>query len=269
MLRFVISTMMVMGLARGSTVQAGAPVPVTTCGQDVQGTGQLAADLDCSASADDAVKLKGTLLLNGFSIFGNPGFDVVRCVSGACRVVGPGLVSGGADGVRSDVGARLENDVSVLNNAGDGVRTEKTVKITDGNIGSNGGDGVRSKGAALLKRTIVNANGGTGVRTDGAAIVQENSSVLLNGEDGIHSEKIAKVMKVSQVFSNGFDGVRGLKVQLKDSTATANGTDPACGVTDDCADLASEFAPKVQGTSACLTSRNTELGGTWGVCAND
>lgn len=269
MSRFAISTtMMMLGLALGSTVQAGAPIPVTTCGQDVQGTGQLTADLDCSASADEAVKLKGTLLLGGFTLTGNPGFDVVRCVSGACRVVGPGSVTGGANGIRSDVGARVEGYANVFGNADDGVRTEKTVKISGANVSANGGDGVRSKGAAVLKGAIANGNDGSGVRTDGVANVQ-GTALLLNGEDGIHSDKVAKVSKSSQVESNGLDGVRGLKVQLKDSLAILNGVDPACGITEECADLAAAFLPKVQGTANCSSSRNTELGGTWGVCGGN
>lgn len=268
MTRFTIFTTMVLGLAVGPTAHAGTPIPVTACGQQVQGTGQLAADLDCTGSGDEAVKLNGTLLLNGFTVTGDAAFDVVRCLAGACRVVGPGTVTGGADGIRSDGGARVEAGAVVTGNAGDGLRTDKTAKVTEATVQGNGGDGVRSKGAAVLKGATVDGNGGTGVRTDGTANVQA-STVQGNGEDGIHSEKVAKATKASQVKTNGFDGVRGLKVQLKDSEATGNGTHPACGVTDDCADLASEFRPKVQGTSTCGTSRDTELGGAWGVCAGD
>ena len=54
---------------------------------------------------------------------------------------------------------------------------------------------------------------------------------------------------------------------LRDSTAIGNGT--ACGVTDECADLAAAQRPRVVGTSTCGTSRNTDLGGTWRVCAGD
>ena len=57
-------------------------------------------------------------------------------------------------------------------NAGDGVHTEKTAKITGGTrIEYNGGDGVRSKGAALLKQATIVENDGTGVRTDGTVNV--------------------------------------------------------------------------------------------------
>lgn len=62
--------------------------------------------------------------------------------------------------------------------------------------------------------------------------------------------------------------MRGLEVQLKESEASGNATDPACGVTDECADLASEFIPRVK-AGVCATSRNTELGGSWGVCPGE
>lgn len=70
----------------------------------------------------------------------------------------------------------------------------------------------------------------SGVRTDGTANVQEISDL--------------------SAFSQG------------------NGTDPSCGVLDDCADVAAELLPKLK-SSTCLTSRNTESGLPWGVCAND
>lgn len=267
MTRFTMVATMALGLALGSTVQAGTPAPVTACGQQVQGTGQLVADLDCTGSGDEAVKLDGTLLLNGFTLTGDPSFDVVRCVAGGCRVIGPGTVTGGADGVRSDRGARVEGGATVSGNAGDGVRTEKTAKITGATISGNGGDGVRSKGSAVLKGAIVHSNGGSGVRTDGTANVQEISDVSFNAEDGIHSQKSAK-LTLSSAQANGFDGVRGVQVQLKGAFSQGNGTDPSCGVLDDCADVAAELLPKLK-SSTCLTSRNTESGLPWGVCAND
>lgn len=254
-------------LAFGSAASA-ASIPVTTCGQIVKGTGQLVADLDCSAGVGEAVHLTGTLLLNGFVLTGAPTSDVVRCETGACRVVGPGTVTGGTDGVRSDRGARVEAGAIVTGNAGDGVRTDKTAKITDATVSANGGDGVRSKTTAVLSGASILGNTGDGVRTDGTATVK-GSTVSGNGGNGIDSDKIAKAMKGSSVTGNGFDGIRGIRAQLHDSTATGNATDAACGVTDECADVASDLFPKVKGTSTCGTSRNRELGGTWGVCSND
>lgn len=54
------------------TAFAAAPVPVTNCGQDVKGVGILDANLDCSAVADDSVNLNGRLMLNDFTLTGNP-----------------------------------------------------------------------------------------------------------------------------------------------------------------------------------------------------
>ena len=255
-------------LVTSSTAFAATPIPVTTCGQVVKGTGQLTADLDCSASLGEAVHLTGTLLLNGFVLTGAPASDVVRCETGACRVVGPGTVTGGSDGVRSDRGARVEAGAIITANLGDGVRTDKTAKIVDATVSANGGDGVRSKTTANITGSIITANLGDGVRTDGTATVK-GSTVSGNGGNGIDSDKTAKAMKLSAVTGNGFDGIRGLRAQLHDSTASGNATNAACGVTDECADVASDLLPKVKGTSSCGTSRNPELGGTWGVCSND
>jgi len=211
-------------IALARAASAGSPVPVTTCGQTVTGTGQLVTNLDCSGTADDAVKLSGKLLLNGFTLTGNPAFDVVRCAVGACRVSGPGTVTGGSAGVRS-------------------------------------------KSRAKILRSTVSGNGGDGVRADGSASIKE-STVTGNAGAGVDSDRTAKA-KLSTVTANGLDGMKGLRVALSSSTATGNGTDPSCGVTDDCADLAAATLPRVTATSACDTSRDTENGGTWGVCAND
>ncbi|MCC6849131.1 MAG: hypothetical protein IT294_11580 [Deltaproteobacteria bacterium] len=255
-------------LVSGSFAFAAPPIPVTTCGQVVKGSGQLVADLDCSANVGEAVHLTGTLLLNGFVLTGAPTSDVVRCETGACRVVGPGTVTGGADGVRSDGGARVEAGAIITGNTGDGVRTDKTAKVTGATVSANGGDGVRSKKAAVLNGANILDNSGDGVRTDLTATVKA-STVSGNGGNGIDSDTIAKAMKGSVVTGNGFDGIRGIRAQLHDSTATGNATDATCGITDECADVASDLFPKVKGTSTCGTSRNPELGGTWGVCSND
>lgn len=246
---------------------AAAPVPVTVCGQVVNGTGILVADLDCSATADDTVKLRGRLLLGGFALTGNPAFDVVRCVTGGCVVSGPGTVTGGMDGVRSDRGARVDKGATISGNAGDGVRTDSSARVIDATVSSNGGDGVRSKSTATILRSTVSGNDGDGVRTDLTANVKD-STVSSNSGNGVDSDRSAVATR-SHVDGNGHDGLRGLRAVLSSSSATGNGTDAACGVTDECADLAAAFLPRVRGTSTCGTSRNTEGGGTWGVCTND
>jgi hypothetical protein len=79
---------------------------VTSCGQFFRGSAMLAGDLDCSATDNDAVKLQGRLHLGGFTIIGHPAHDVVRCLKGACRIEGPGTITGGASGVHSDKNTR-------------------------------------------------------------------------------------------------------------------------------------------------------------------
>jgi hypothetical protein len=243
-----------------------APVVITTCGQVVQGIGILAADLDCSGVADDAVKLRGRLLLSGFTLTGNPAFDVVRCQSGPCRVDGPGTITGGADGVRSD-GPATVNGATISGNAGDGVRTDRASRLVGSQITSNGGDGVRAKTSATIKDSSVGANAGDGVRADRSARLS-GATISGNGGSGVDAD-VSSALRSSSVVTNGLDGVKSPAISLSDSSATGNGTSPACGVTEECADLASEKRPALRGTSTCDTSRNTDLGGTWGVCQND
>lgn len=256
------------GWVIAARVYAATPVPVTVCGQAVNGSGVLVGDLDCSGYAGDAVNLTGRLLLAGFTLTGNPAHDVVRCAARSCTVIGPGTVTGGLDGIRSDRGAQVKAGAVVSGNAGDGVRTDLGARVVDSTISGNGGDGVRAMTRALVVRSTVNANIGDGVRTDRTATVRA-STVSGNGGNGIDSDASARAAAGSVVSSNGFDGVKGLRVLLSSSTATGNGTNPACGVVEECADLAAELGAVVRGTSTCGTSRRTEGGGTWGVCSLD
>lgn len=260
-------TMLGLGFVLFGSAQAATPIPVTTCGQVVAGTGQLVGDLDCSGETDEAVKLSGKLLLNGFTLTGNPAFDVVRCEVGRCGVTGPGTITGGSDGVRSDRTARVDGGVVITGNTGDGVRSDSSAKVIDSTITGNGGDGVRSKSRATVQRSTVSGNGGDGVRADGSVSLKE-ATVTGNAGAGVDSDSTAKAT-ASSVTSNGLDGLKGLRVVLSSSTATGNGIAPACGVIDDCADLAAAARPALRGLSLCDTSRNTEADGSWGVCAND
>lgn len=247
---------------------AAAPVSVTTCGQVVNGTGVLVGDLDCSGHGGDAVNLTGRLLLAGFTLTGNPAHDVVRCPAGMCALIGPGTVTGGLDGVRSDRGAQVKGGAIVTGNAGDGVRTDLGARVVDSTVSGNGGDGIRATGRASVVRSTVSGNAGGGVRSDRTAVVKA-STVTGNGGNGIDSDTTARALAGSAVSGNGFDGLKGLRVLLSSSTATGNGTNPACGVVDECADLAAALGAAVRGTSTCGTSRRTEGGGTWGVCSLD
>jgi hypothetical protein len=242
-------------------------VDVTSCGQFVRGSGRLTGDLDCSATADDAVKLQGRLHLNGFTITGAPTHDVVRCEKGACRVDGPGTLTGGADGVRSDKATRLI-DVTISNNGGDGVRADKTARIDDGSISNNGGDGVHAD-KVNARSTDLFGNGGDGAHAHRKAILL-GCHVTGNDGDGVSSDRLAKVSHETTVTGNGLDGVDAGRIMLKrGASVTANGTSLMCGVTEECDDLATERRPIIGSDASCGTSRDTADGGTWGACLDD
>jgi hypothetical protein len=97
---------------------AAPPTEVTSCGQVVVGNGFLSGDLDCSGSADAAVRLENgaRLSLGGFTITAD--VTGVQCKAG-CRVIGPGtirrVIVGDAHtvGVFGHQGTRVEGGVSI------------------------------------------------------------------------------------------------------------------------------------------------------------
>lgn len=249
-------------------------VSVTTCGQIVHGTGDLAADLDCSSHPGRSLQLIGRLRLNGFKITGNSTDPVIYCNTGSCLVSGPGTLTGGSKGVTSDVGVRVV-DATVEFNAGDGVVSFRSARIQGASVIShNGGNGVRAShavsivgGKLALPDVVVSDNGGNGVQAGRTARIQ-NAEVSGNAGDGVRTGTAASLFS-AVVEGNGLDGVRAVSVRLRDTTATGNRTAPACGVTEDCADVASERKPALVGASTCEVSLDTADGGTWGVCTLD
>lgn len=255
-------------------------VDVTTCGQSVVGTGSLVADLDCSDHAGDAIQLRGRLLLNGFRVTGSPAYDVVRCGTGRCVLTGPGAITGGADGVRADgnvtlKGAGIANQtdsITIAYNAGDGVRTDKSAKVSGATIIENGGDGIRANAGVKASEAIVGANAGDGIRAD-LNVTLRSVTIAGNDRHGVEAGGTAKGGDAG-VVNNGLDGIRAAAIKLTSYQVTGNGTSPACGVLESCADLASETSPSLKvgpagSIATCGTSLNTDTGQSWGVCSND
>ena len=239
---------------------------VTTCGQFVRGNSQLVADLDCSAVDDDAVKLQGRLHLQGFTITGHPAHAVVRCLKGACRVDGPGSLTGGAQGIRSDKNARLV-DATVGGNAV-GVRALKTARLDGATVANNGGDGVDADKVKAQLTTVL-GNGGRGAHAV-RKILLSLCNVAGNAGDGLASDRLVRVTHDTTVTGNGLDGIDAGRIFLKvNAEVTTNGTSAACGVTEQCNDLATDRRPVVGSGASCGTSRDTGGGGSWGVCAGD
>jgi hypothetical protein len=239
---------------------------VTTCGQFVRGSGILSGDLDCSATDDDAVKLQGRLHLAGFTITGHPGRAGVRCLKGACRLDGPGTITGGAEGVRTDKNTRLV-EVTVTN-AGTGVRALKKVRLDGASISNNGGTGVEADKINAFSSAFL-GNGDDGAHTVRKATLFD-CTVTGNAGDGVSSDRLVKLGHNTTVTGNALDGVDAGRVMVKTgASATSNGTSAACGVTEECDDLAVAYRPLIGSDGSCGTSRNTVEGGSWGACSGD
>ncbi len=242
-------------------------VDVTSCGQSVRGNAKLTGDLDCSATDDDAVKLQGRLHLEGFTITGNPAHAVVRCLRGACRVDGPGALTGGAQGIRTDKNARVVG-ATVAGNAGAGVRALKTARLDDASVSDNVGDGVDAD-KVKAQSTDILGNGGDGAHAV-RKILLSFCHVTGNAGDGLSSDRLVRVSHDSTVIGNGLDGVDAGRIFLKvNAEVTLNGTSAACGVSEECDDLATDRRPVVGSGASCGTSRDTGSGGSWGVCLDD
>lgn len=252
---------------------------VTTCGQSVQGTGRLSGDLDCTGYAGDAIQLLGTLHLDGHTVRGHPGHDVVRCGTGRCRIKGSGVIVGGANGVRADGNVTVKGNgiqfpsdaVIITQNGGDGVRAGKTATVSGATIYTNGGDGIRAGVNAKLTTVFLADNGGDNVRAEGNATLKIVTLIRAGGR-GVDVQATARGAGL-QVRSSGLDGVRAAAVTFTEYDIVENGASAACGMSETCADLATATRPTLRespnAVNECGTSRNTATGETWGVCAGD
>jgi hypothetical protein len=266
-MRHIVSTLLIAVGTLSAPMTAHAIDPVTSCGQFVRGSGILVGDLDCSGTAGDAVNLQGRLHLAGFTLTGHSAHDVVRCLKGACRVDGPGTLSGGVHGVHSDKVAKLIG-VTVSNNTGDGVRADKTARVDGASISNNAGDGVHAD-KVNARSTDFLGNGADGAHAVRKATLH-GCNVAGNAGNGVSSDRLAKVTHDTTVSGNGLDGVNAGRIMVKkNASVAANGTSAACGVTEECDDLASDRRPIVGSGASCGTSRDTAGGGSWGVCLGD
>jgi hypothetical protein len=247
---------------------ASVPVAVTQCGQVLAGDGFLTGDLDCSAQTSGAASVvlskTGRLALGSFTITGSTSAavqDTVRC-EGRCIIQGPGTISGGHHGIASRAGKSGRVDLSdvTVTGAAFGIVAPK-VHLRNVVVSGNTFEGVRSDKANITSSQITD-NGGLGAGVRGAVV---------------------KLTDVT-VTGNGGAGLEGGKLNAKNSTIIGNGTDPSCGVTAVCADLALERKPHLKLTicdtsldrRACSCSVGDAPGpGTdpathnFGVCASD
>jgi len=222
-----------------STWAAGAPQPLTSCGQDVFGDVYLTGDLDCTGVGGTGVNLRrrATLELRGFSIR-NADDYAVQCFRN-CDIVGPGTLGGSFGGVWAPHRLTM-TDVIVEDNEVLGIGTGRLkmerCTVSGGRYGIQGG--VR---ASLVDSTVTGSEG-TGV------MVQ--ASISFFG---------------TQVCTRG-------KLSLVNSTVTGNVLDPNaanCADKNACADISTCLAPRLDAASSCGTSSRYDDAGSWGACDLD
>jgi hypothetical protein len=274
--------MLIVVLAMGVAIpgRADADTAVTVCGQEVHGNGFLAADLDCTGfSGYAAIIVGGTFSLGGFTLSGGD-FGSVSC-PGSCKVVGPGTITGSPFAGIVAFGSLKTSDIDLTNHTAYGLECFKACKLTGGTISGNG-DGLRGGAGAVIKGVTISGNTGYGVRMQNNARRAKakilNSSITDNGDEGVFADRSVSV-RDSAITGNGtFGATAGSSdcstngvVKLKNADVTGNGIDPACGVSERCADVASCRLPRVIG-STCGTSymQNSGFpGDDWNVCTLD
>jgi cysteine-rich repeat protein len=217
-----------------------ASTEVNTCGQTVAGDAHLAADLDCTGFAGDAVSLLGgTFDLAGFTLTGGQD-DAVVC-SATCAVTssspggtitgsqGDGIENGGAEA------ALTVEDIAISGNGANGVHAGPfvaVVRLSRVIVDANGADGVQS----LAERVFVvdstlSDNGGAGL-ADGNGVSKVvsvvGSTVTGNAEEGVTAVGAATILRDSDVMDNGlagsFAGVRGGVAGLRILRSTVEGS---------------------------------------------
>jgi len=236
------SVLLVLAVLLNATLAgAGVTVAVTTCGQMVDGRGVLAADLDCSTFQGSAIGVrKGVLELQGFTVIGGAN-DAVSCVRN-CRIVGPGIVEGGARAAVTGSGAVVVVGASIIGGQAAGVDALKRVRLVDTSVSGGGQWAVRGRAVRLTASTVSSS------------------------ETGIIAGSVKA--KDAQISSNSRVGVNATKLRAIATEISANGFDLGCTMAI-CGDVVTERRPRLGRGSTCERSVDTVNGGTWGVCVDD
>jgi len=186
---------------------------------------------------------------------------------------------------------------SIVDNSGHGIGCDfncdlypfngiKRVKAEDSEISRNGWVGIDMDvrtGRIKLMRTTIADNGQGGATLLGGVVKARESQITGNGGAGVavinnEPEQRCKISLLdSVVASNAFDGLRcesasRARISLRRSSATANGTDAACGVSESCSDLDASEEPRLSSGATCDTSHVSASGlpgQSWGVCSLD
>jgi hypothetical protein len=255
-------------------VCASAMQQVTTCGQVVSGPSELAADLDCSAYAGDAITVeRGPLYLRGHALIGNasgdPDFAAVECSNGVlvrrCRVVGPGEIRGASAGVRGGF-VGISNALLVENVRG---IVASRLRAEDIEISGSESMAISLYGPVIkssIQRATISGNGAgvvawsCGGCGSPAGVRIRDSIVSGNTGSGLHVAPLRLVIKNSDITGNALDQ------QAPECTEFAFSIS---GHLDGCADIASVALPRIDSSSTCATSFSAATGDAWGICTAD
>ncbi len=276
--RIAVTTITFFALAHPVSAQT----PITTCGQEASGSAQLAADLDCTGLAGNAVTLHGgSLAMNGHTITGG---DIGVYCDRPCSVVGPGLVTGSkyfnVDGFGTSVHLK---QVDVTNAGYLGLQCWKTCVVDGPATMSGNGDAVAGSGNTKIRGMVTITGNDIAVsvsNSHGTATVFVSGSTITGNNRGIWTQRRIKLVDTS-VTNNGVTGLlagefrcpRNGVISLVRSTVTGNDTDPSCGTTNVCADIMTcGTPPRLDETSTCdhsYVNSSGNPGDSWHVCTLD
>ena len=231
-------------------------IDITACGQTVPDAGSaiLAADITCPGSGP-AITLgrRARLRLDGHTVTG--GTAGVECL-GACRVTGPGALTGALSGIQTSAGGHVVvKQVDVSGNAEYGIQVLSDPADQPG------------RGRLTAVDVTANGNGEAGVV---AFPYLRGRNITANGNAAHGVSTCVFSVKNLQATSNGEQGIVGCGGKLVASTITGN--DAAGAGTDVLTVAAPKLSATTCGKSAMLLGFNAGepiVGATWGVCASD
>jgi hypothetical protein len=288
-MRFVIPFLRAVALVTAVVAQphdAAAIIPVTTCGQELNGDGMLTGALDCTGFDHEAVVVhRGTLRLNGFTIGGGAG---VLC-EGPCAVIGPGRVTGSSStGINASGTSLRVEAVDVADNALYGIQCAGSCKIVGPLTISGNAGGIRAGARLVVRDVAITGN------DDAAAVYAANdagtssatithATVTANWAGIVAQRKVT--VRDSIVTGNAIAGVSAgvyrcasrATATITNSIVTGNDTAAICGKEEACFDVGTCLVPPRLKASSCNHSHvngsddigRGDFGDDWDVCAFD
>jgi len=231
---------------------AFAQVPVTECGQTVEGDAYLAGDLDCtgfegeppSHAAIILLSRHGRLDLRGFTLTGGI-YSAVECVKRCTPIhnrCGPYQIRPARCDVFDSVGG------GVITGARYGIGAD-SVRVRDVTVSNHVSDAIATNGRVMLH------------------------NVTLSGDNvGVDTEGLVRVYD-STITGNAEFGIVGGRIFLRDSRVTENGLIAGCDPhswQNRCADLYSPTEPRLN-NSTCDTSTGAPGAPArdWDICSLD